>query len=300
MNRLPEGLWPVMLTPYDQDMRVDVKALEELVNFYIDQGASGLFANCLSSEMYELGYDEQLFLMKSVVNFAKARVPVVGTCTFMGKLPWAEQVMEVKGTGIAAVVLVTSLFNDENAGEGSFRDSLFRLMGETGDIPLGLYECPLPYKRLLSSSLLQELALTKRFVYFKDTSCDGHILDDRLNHLRETSLPLFNANTPTALDSLLNGGSGISPISANFYPGLYARMFDYSKSEQSWPKAQELQTYLSVMDGVTRIKYPLSAKYFLKKQGININETTRLGVGRINYEERKIFDALFDLYQKLR
>ena len=60
MNRLPEGLWPVMLTPYDRDMRVDVKALEELVNFYIDQGASGLFANCLSSEMYELGYDEQL------------------------------------------------------------------------------------------------------------------------------------------------------------------------------------------------------------------------------------------------
>lgn len=41
---------PVMLTPFKNNGEIDYEALTRLIHFYIDAGASGLFANCLSSE----------------------------------------------------------------------------------------------------------------------------------------------------------------------------------------------------------------------------------------------------------
>ena len=40
------------------------------------------------------------------------------------------------------------------------------------DIPLGLYECPAPYRRLLSDEELKMCIDTGRFIMLKDVSCD--------------------------------------------------------------------------------------------------------------------------------
>ena len=47
----PGGVWPVMLTPFRNTGEIDLDALEQLVEWYINQGSSGLFAVCQSSEM---------------------------------------------------------------------------------------------------------------------------------------------------------------------------------------------------------------------------------------------------------
>ena len=42
-KKFPNGMWPVMLTPLQQNGDVDYPALEELINWYIKEGSSGLF-----------------------------------------------------------------------------------------------------------------------------------------------------------------------------------------------------------------------------------------------------------------
>ena len=42
-KKFPNGMWPVMLTPLQQNDDVDYPALEELINWYIKEGSSGLF-----------------------------------------------------------------------------------------------------------------------------------------------------------------------------------------------------------------------------------------------------------------
>ena len=41
---------PVMLMPFNEDQSIDYNALDCLVDFYLESGASGLFANCLSAK----------------------------------------------------------------------------------------------------------------------------------------------------------------------------------------------------------------------------------------------------------
>mgnify|MGYP003347377270 FL=1 len=73
---------PVMITPYHEDGQIDFDHLSRLTDFYLAAGAKGLFANCLSSEMYSLSPEERLALAEHVVKRVKGKVPVVACGSF--------------------------------------------------------------------------------------------------------------------------------------------------------------------------------------------------------------------------
>jgi dihydrodipicolinate synthase/N-acetylneuraminate lyase len=87
-RQLPKGLWPVMLTPLKEDNGLDLRGLQELTDIYLQAGASGLFTNCLSGEMYQLTAEERLIITRTVVKQSNGRVPVVasGTSVIMCRL----------------------------------------------------------------------------------------------------------------------------------------------------------------------------------------------------------------------
>ena len=55
-----DGVWPVVLTPFREDGKIDFPAYRALLEYYIANGVTGLFAVCLSSELYELTAAERL------------------------------------------------------------------------------------------------------------------------------------------------------------------------------------------------------------------------------------------------
>src|SRR5687767_9718689 len=67
---------PVMITPFQQNGKIDLNGLSKLIDFYLAAGVKGLFANCLSSEMYHLDKEERLTLTQHVVRHVKKVVPV--------------------------------------------------------------------------------------------------------------------------------------------------------------------------------------------------------------------------------
>ena len=72
----PDGVWPVMLTPFTDDDKVDFPALKRLVDWYVENGVTGLFAVCQSSEMFFLSLEERAAISKAVVEAAAGRVGV--------------------------------------------------------------------------------------------------------------------------------------------------------------------------------------------------------------------------------
>ena len=70
MNK-PKKFIPVMLMPFQEDLSIDYVALEKLIDFYLEAGAAGLFANCLSSEMFELSKPEMLQSVRFIVEKVK-------------------------------------------------------------------------------------------------------------------------------------------------------------------------------------------------------------------------------------
>ena len=58
MNVLKSGVYPAMITPYNPDGTIDYEGVDKLVDWYIKNGCSGVFAACQSSEIYQLSMEE--------------------------------------------------------------------------------------------------------------------------------------------------------------------------------------------------------------------------------------------------
>ena len=44
-NEFPNGVWPVMLTPYTEDNKIDYPALEKLTEWYFENGCDGRYVS---------------------------------------------------------------------------------------------------------------------------------------------------------------------------------------------------------------------------------------------------------------
>ena len=78
-KQFQNGMWPVMLTPLQQNGDVDYPALEELINWYIKEGSAGLFAVCQSSEMFYLSKEER----EELTRFIKKNIKWKSSCYFI-------------------------------------------------------------------------------------------------------------------------------------------------------------------------------------------------------------------------
>lgn len=297
-NSLPGGLWPVMLTPFQQNNEVDFAVLKSLTEFYIQQGASGLFSNCLSSEMFQLTETERLKVISTVVSVAsKENIPVVASGTFSNSVEdCAVFIKKVFDTGVAAVVIISNQLAKAEDGEEVLKHNIQTLLDQTKGIPLGIYECPYPYKRLISSSLINWLGKTERFFYIKDTSCNPESIKQKLRELDGSHCSLFNANTATALCSIEMGAKGLSPIGANFYPELYSFMMKNVSFSAKHEMLHALNHRLNVMEGIAARCYPYSAKLFLNERGFSINSRCRIQHDNMRREDYINLKSLETMY----
>ena len=210
-----------MLTPFTADGSIDFDTLTRLTEFYIQAGAAGLFANCLSSEMFELSETERLQVIAHVIKAANGAVPVVATGTFGGPIDQqADFVKRVHDTGTEAVILITGLLADETETDAVFDGRVFDLLDRTPAIPVGFYECPVPYKRLISPEQLGRFVATGRVIYHKDTSLDLGQIKEKLRLAARPGFGLYDAYMAHAVESLNAGSAGLSCIQGNYFPEL--------------------------------------------------------------------------------
>ena len=293
-----KGFVPVMLTPFHSDGSIDFSGLTTLTEFYIKAGAQGLFANCQSSEMFDLTKVERLQIISHVLKIAEGKMPVVAAGNFGNTI--AEQAQFVKDVyqlGVQAVILLTNQLVAENEDEHVFEKNIFELLSLTEDIPIGFYECPVPYKRLISPELLGKVVATGRAIYHKDTCLDIRQIQEKLSQTSQNkSFGLYDAYMVHAVNSLKLGAAGLSCIQGNYFPELVVWLCDHYDNELLFDSVNAVQQFFIDEMDVMHDYYPKSAKYFLTLRGLDISLYTRKTDNDILDE--KVKDLMRNLYER--
>lgn len=264
------GAYPTMITPYNADGTVDCGAVKALTEWYWHMGCDGIFASCQSSEIWFLSEDDRVMLAKIVKDTAdalarsdKSRGPMTIAASGHVSDAFDDQVRElnrIAETGADAVILITNRMDTAHTTEENWIRDCEKLIGKLPEeTKLGLYECPAPYKRLLTPAMLTWAVETDRFRFIKDTCCDADEIDRRMKILGSTELLLFNANAQTLLPCLKSGGAGYCGIMANFHPKLYVWLCRNWRDQPD--AAQEVADFLSLAAFTESLAYPITAKY---------------------------------------
>ena len=290
---------PVMITPFNLKAKVDLDVVSNLIVFYLAAGVKGFFANCLSSEMFSITEDERLELTRHIVKYVNGRVPVVATGSFGLTIEdKAEFTKKIYDTGIDAVILITGHYAKVEDGDDVLLRNFEKMFSLTDDIPLGMYECPAPYKRIISPEVFRALVAANRMVYHKDTSIDLQQVKTKLDVLKETNnkLEFYDAHSPNAMYSLQMGAKGISSISGNFYPEVLVWMVNNANNDSRQEDVKWLQSEISRVDPLIHVAYPMSAKYFLQKRGLPVRTISRATALELTPEQKKTLDEIHESF----
>ncbi|MBX2923507.1 MAG: dihydrodipicolinate synthase family protein [Chitinophagaceae bacterium] len=286
---------PVMITPFTPQAKIDFDMLKKLIDFYLAAGVKGLFANCLSSEMYSISEEERLALTKAVVEHVNGRVPVVATGSFgltiEDKATFAKKMYD---TGVDSVVLITAHYAGQEEGDELLLQRFEKMLSLTGNIPLGLYECPVPYKRLVSPEMLKTLVSTGRMHYHKDTCCNVEQVKAKLEAIKGSNMQFYDAHTPNGIASMRMGAAGLSSIAGNFYPEILVWLCEHVDDLSKQQELEWIQAELTRMDSLVHKVYPMSSKFFLQLRGLPIHTISRSHAMEPTPKEKAAIHSILD------
>lgn len=284
MAKIVNGIIPVMLTPFLDSGEVDFAGLRKLTDWYLDNGADALFAVCQSSEMQFLSLEERVAVGKAVVKHTAGRVPVLVSGHISDDMDaQIEELNAMACVGADVLILVTNHLDPSNAGDDTALNSIKRILAALpADTVLGLYECPAPYRRLLTDDELKFCADTGRFAVLKDVSCDLDVLKRRKALIAGSPLTIVNANAAVAFAAMKAGLDGFCGVMTNLHPDLYKWLL--GKASDPDALSEEVASILSMAAMSEAYGYPALAK--LHHQRIGTFASIRCRVNTADLHER--------------
>lgn len=289
INNLLNGIWPTMMVPMHEDASIDYEATERLLNWYHESGAHGIFSLCYSSEIRMMTLEERISLMRFIAGHLPKGMQLTASAHVADEIDdQIEEFKKIIDAGAPHLVLIANRLAKEEESDDMLIRNAEKILNAFPDMDFGLYECPFPYRRLLSSETLGRLAKTNRFTFMKDTCCNTPLILEKLKAVEGTRLKIYNANAATLWDTWKAGCAGFSGVMCNFHTDLYVRMWQ-AFEEKDEELGQWLQTVLGMFSSIERMNYPVNAKAYQMKN---------LGMTAIS-RQKSVNDMRYSFYKEL-
>ena len=293
IKTISDGVYPTMVTPFTADNKIDYNGVLKILEWYSENGVDGIFAICQSSEIFFLSFEERLELLKFIIKNLPKGMSIVASGHTADDLD--TQIYEANAfidQGIDAYVFIANRFAKQGEGDDVFLANYEKMVSSIPEIGLGVYECPYPYKRLMSPEVLKQCALDGRLKFLKDTCCHIEEIKAKLAAVDGLGLKIYNANSATLLESLEAGCAGFSGVMANFHPEIYSWLCKNYKAEPA--KAKEVQAFLAFASLAECQYYPVNAKYHLGLCGVDIGYGARVKeAANFSESNKKEIDQMF-------
>ncbi len=256
-----DGIYSLMLTPFNEDRSIDYNTYEEYADWQVSQGVAHLFAVCGSSEMTLLTLEERLKLAELTVKH-KGDTTVVATAnieaTKEGNL---EEIKKMEQTGVDGLVLTTKGMGDD---DDKLVDYIRELASSTS-LPVFLYEFPGFQPHLMSGKAYGELTKDGLIWGIKDTTCSLDLIKDKIANKNESTI--IQANMPYLFDSYVAGARGVmaTPTSCG---GAFFQRFHEAFVSGDIALAEQRYNEIILLDNAIDSGFCASAKELIRLQGV--------------------------------
>lgn len=150
-ERTMQGVYPILVTPFDEHSRVDTDSLQSLVEFQVNAGVHGL-GIALGSEIVRLSEEERTLVTRTVVKQVRGRVPVVVNTGGAGTEIALIYSQRAEQDGADALMLMPPTFIP--AGGAEVRE-YFRAVSQAVRIPIFIQDTSNAH---VSASLARQIA----------------------------------------------------------------------------------------------------------------------------------------------
>ncbi|HLU50280.1 MAG TPA: 4-hydroxy-tetrahydrodipicolinate synthase [Planctomycetota bacterium] len=281
-----KGSFVALVTPF-RDGQVDLERLEELVEFHVQSGTSGLVPCGTTGESATLSHDEHRVVINAVVRKADGRIPVLAGTGSNSTDEAIELTRFAQETGADGALLITPYYNRPTQ-RGLVQH--FLAIAEATDIPLILYNVPSRTGVNMLPPAVIEVAKHPNVVAIKEAS--GNI-QQTVSILRSSDITVLSGDDALTLPLISVGARGVISVAANVVPSQMVDLVDLAL-EGNFAAARELHFRLDPLFEALFVETnPIPVKAALALRG-RIGPEIRLPLTEATEETRRTLERVLD------
>ena len=228
-----------LVTPMAPDGAVHWQELDELIDWHIASGTSGIVPMGTTGESATLNVEEHLEVIKATIKRVAGRVPVIAGTGANATAEAIHQTQEAQRLGADAALLVTPYYNRPTQ-RGLI--SHYEAIAAATDIPLVLYNVPPRTACDMLAPTVAELATIESIIGIKEACGDPERVAEIRALCDDQFIVLSGEDAQTYRMAEL-GALGTISVSANVVPSQMAE-FCRAFLDKDMTRAKELDSQL--------------------------------------------------------
>ena len=265
----PEGIFPAMLTAFDEDGSINEEVTTDIIDFCIESGCKGIFAVSSVGEFVHMETDEACQLMSMAKKAAKGRVPVLAgvTASHIEKsIEFAKYAREIGCDGIVCSPPYYYTVTQEVI------ERHYEMLAEAvPDMSMIMYNIPL-FSTPLSYDVVKRVSSIPNVVAMKDSS--GSLVDfihfmDKVR-LAGTDINMMCGREEMIFSSTMLGGKGAMVGTATIFPEILVRIYNSTLAgDYNTARSLQLAVCLAIR-AMFSIQFPLGFKAAMEVRGFRM------------------------------
>lgn len=280
------GSITALVTPVHNG-QVDTARLRKLVDFHIQEGTHALVAAGTTGESGTLTHEEKLLVIKTVIQQAAERIPVIAGTAANATQACIELTTQAMELGADAALIMTPAYIRPTQ-EGLYQH--YSQIANAVHLPIILYNVPTRTACDLLPETVGRLSHLSNIIGIKEATGTMERLH-QLQHETEGRLDIFSGDDPTCAEWMLAGAKGVISVTANVAPRLMAKMAD---SAMDGDKASCISLHEQLMP-LHRLMFiesnPIPVKWALHEMGL-IEDEIRLPLTTLSLAQQPLLKEM--------
>ncbi|RCW70661.1 4-hydroxy-tetrahydrodipicolinate synthase [Saliterribacillus persicus] len=286
------SLLTAMVTPFDENNRINLERTTELIEYLLDHGTDGLIIAGTTGESPTLSFDEKLALFNHVVTVVNGRVPVVAGTGNNNTEASIRLTQEAEKIGVDAALLVTPYYNKPNQ-EGLYQH--FKTVANETKLPIMLYNIPSRAIVRLTVETIVSLSQIDNIVSVKDSSGDLDAISSILEQVSE-DFTVYSGDDSLTLPIQSIGGTGVVSVASHVIGTEMKEMIMAFEAGEVKQAAKLHRKLLPIMKALFMAPSPSPVKAALRYQQLNVGSVRLPLVPLSPFEEQNLY-RLLDTYK---
>lgn len=259
-----KGSLVAIATPMFEDGSLDIERLHALVDWHIQEGTDGIVVVGTTGESPTVNVEEHNLLIKTVVEHANGRIPVVAGTGANSTAEAIELTHYAREVGAVASLSVAPYYNKPTQ-EGMYRH--YRAIAEAVDLPVILYNVPGRTVADIANDTALRLSEIPNIVGIKDATGNIDRNTDLILRAPE-DFAIYSGDDASGLAFMLLGGDGVISVTANVAPRLMHDMW-VAASQGRVAEARDINARLFRLHQKLFIEAnPIPVKWVLAQMGL--------------------------------
>jgi len=282
---MKNGVYTALVTPFNQNNKVDYNALKKLIKIQINARVSGIVILGTTAESPTLSSREKRQIIEFVLPIVAGKLEVWVGCGTNSTATTLRTIKKLNKLPISGILLSLPAYNKPNFS--GLSEHIQKCCAASMH-PIMLYNVPGRTALNLSVNELIDLCTSPQIVAIKEASGNLELFHALVS---KTNKKIFSGNDPQLMESLKLGGSGIVSVASNAFPKQMVKicnLFFFRHKAAAALSFQKLEPLLSVLFLETN---PVPIKYILQKQEI-CSAIVRLPLGHLSEKSKNEIDEI--------